>query len=48
MSQYQADILVTAATLSASKGRFRTRSLGAVPVRGRDMPVEIFAVDGAE
>jgi adenylate cyclase len=48
MSQYQADILVTAATLSASKGRYRTRPLGAVPVRGRDMPVEIFAVDGAE
>jgi adenylate cyclase len=48
MSQYQADILVSAATLAASKGRFRTRNLGAVPVRGRDMPVEIFAVDGAE
>jgi adenylate cyclase len=48
MSQYEADILVTASTLAASKGRFRTRPLGAVPVRGRDMPVEIFAVDGAE
>ena len=47
MSQYRADILVTAATLSAAKGRYRTRPLGAVPVRGRDMPVEIFAVDGA-
>jgi adenylate cyclase len=48
MSQYRADILVTAATLAASSGRYRTRPLGAVPVRGRDMPVEIFAVDGAE
>jgi adenylate cyclase len=48
MSQYQADILVTASTLTSSKGRFRTRPLGAVPVRGREMPVEIFAVDGAE
>jgi adenylate cyclase len=48
MSQYQADILVSASTLAASTGRFRTRPLGAVPVRGRDMPVEIFAVDGAE
>jgi adenylate cyclase len=48
MSQYRADILVSAATLAAAKGRYRIRALGAVPVRGRDMPVEIFAVDGAE
>jgi adenylate cyclase len=48
MSQYRADILVSASTLAASKGKFRTRALGAVPVRGRDEPVEIFAVDGAE
>jgi adenylate cyclase len=47
MSQYRADILVSASTLAAAKGSYRTRALGAVPVRGRDMPVEIFAVDGA-
>jgi adenylate cyclase len=48
MSQYRADILVSASTLAASKGSYRVRPLGAVPVRGRDEPVEIFAVDGAE
>jgi adenylate cyclase len=47
MSQFRADILVSSATLAAAKGRYATRPLGAVPVRGRDMPVEIFAVDGA-
>jgi adenylate cyclase len=48
MSQYRADILISASTLAAAKGRYRTRALGAVPVRGRDEPVEIFAVDGAD
>ena len=48
MSQYRADILISAATLASARGRYRTRPLGAVPVRGRDEPVEIFAVDGAE
>jgi adenylate cyclase len=48
MSQYRTDILVSASTLAAAKGSFRTRPLGAVPVRGRDEPVEIFAVDGSE
>jgi adenylate cyclase len=47
MSQYRADILVSAATLAAARGRYRVRPLGAAPVRGRDEPVEIFAVDGA-
>jgi class 3 adenylate cyclase len=46
MSQYRADILVSAATLAAAKGRYAVRALGAAPVRGRDEPVEIFAVDG--
>jgi class 3 adenylate cyclase len=48
MSQYRTDILVSASTLAAAKGNFRTRPLGAVPVRGRDEPVEIFAVDGSQ
>jgi adenylate cyclase len=46
MSQYRADILVSAATLAAAKGRYAVRALGAAPVRGRDEPVEIYAVDG--
>ena len=48
MSQYSADILVSAATLEAARGRYIVRSLGAAPVRGRDEPVDVFAVDGAE
>jgi adenylate cyclase len=48
MSQYQADILVSAATLAAAKGQYVVRPLGAAPVRGRDEPVEIFALDGME
>ncbi|HEY5079242.1 MAG TPA: adenylate/guanylate cyclase domain-containing protein [Opitutaceae bacterium] len=47
MSQYRADILISASTLAAAKGRYQVRPLGAVPVRGRDEAVEIFAVDGA-
>jgi class 3 adenylate cyclase len=34
MSQYRADILVSAATLAAAKGRYAVRALGAAPVRG--------------
>jgi adenylate cyclase len=48
MSQYRADILVSAATLAAAKGQYIVRPLGAAPVRGRDEPVEIFALDGME
>src|ERR1019366_1732392 len=48
MSQYRTDILVSAATLAAARGRYAVRPLGAAPVRGRDEPVEIFAIDGAE
>jgi len=46
MSQFRADILVSGATLAAAKGSYRTRPLGAAPVRGRDEPVEVFAVEG--
>jgi len=48
MSQYRADILVSAATLKAARGQYWIRPLGAVPVRGRDVPVEIFALEGME
>ena len=48
MSQFSADILISAATLRAMRGRYRVRDLGAAPVRGRDEPVEVFSVEGAE
>ena len=48
MSQFRADILVSAATLAAARGSYRVRALGAAPVRGRDEPVDVYAVDGAE
>ena len=48
MSQYRADILVSAATLKAARGQYWIRPLGAVPVRGRDVPVEIFALEGMD
>ncbi len=48
MSQYRADILVSAATLAAARGQYLLRPLGAAPVRGRDEPVEIFALEGME
>ncbi len=48
MSQYRADILVSASTLKAARGQYRVRPLGAAPVRGRDEPVEIFALEGLE
>ncbi len=46
MSQFRADILVSAATLEAARGKYSVRSLGAAPVRGRDVPVDVFAVEG--
>ncbi len=46
MSQFKADILVSASTLKAARGSYRVRDLGAAPVRGRDEPVEVFAVEG--
>ncbi len=48
MSQYRADILISAATLAAARGQYLLRPLGAAPVRGRDEPVEIFALEGME
>lgn len=48
MSQFKADILISASTLRAARGSYRVRDLGAAPVRGRDEPVEVFAVDGEQ
>lgn len=47
-TEYATDILVSAATLSASTGIYRTRSLGSVLVKGRTEPVQIFALDDVE
>jgi adenylate cyclase len=45
MSQFRADIVISASTLAAAKGSYRVRPLGAAPVRGRDEAVEVFAVE---
>jgi adenylate cyclase len=45
--EYRASILVSAATLRAVRGTYRTRSLGDVTVKGRTEPVTLFALDGA-
>ncbi len=48
MTEFRAEILISAATLAAARGRYRVRPLGAAPVRGRDMPVDVYAVEGSE
>ena len=48
MSQFRADILASASTMNAAKRAYRVRNLGAAPVRGRDEPVEVFAVEAVE
>ena len=48
MSQFRADILVSASTMGAATRAYRVRNLGAAPVRGRDEPVEVFAVEAVE
>ena len=41
---YGSGIIVSETTAEAVKGRFFTRELGAVPVKGKALPVKIFAV----
>src|SRR5262249_8470034 len=41
---YGTGIIVSEATAEAVRGRFFTRELGAVPVKGKALPVKIFAV----
>src|SRR5262249_58387326 len=41
---YGSGIIVSETTAEAVKGRFFTRELGAVPVKGKALPVNIFAV----
>ena len=43
--EYRAGILVSAATLSAARGTFRTRPLGEVVLKGRAEPVAIAALE---
>jgi adenylate cyclase len=43
--EYAANILASKATIAAATGKFVTRSLGAVTLKGRSEPVQIFAVD---
>ena len=44
--EYRTNILVSAATLAAARGRYRTRPLGEVVVKGRTEPVALHALDG--
>lgn len=44
--EYRTDILLSAATLDAAHGRYATRALGLIPVKGRAEPVAVHALDG--
>jgi adenylate cyclase len=44
--EYQTSILISTATLVAAHGRYQTRALGEVVVKGRTEPVLLHALDG--
>ena len=44
--EYEARIIVSAATLAKAKKHYRSRSIGEVSVKGRQKPTEIFSVLG--
>jgi adenylate cyclase len=46
--EYEARLIVSAATLSKAKGRYRTRRLGEVAVKGKQNATEIFALLGLD
>ena len=46
--EYDAQIIVSGATLARAKGRYRTRPLGEVAVKGKNEPTEIYALLGCE
>ena len=46
--EYEARIIVSNSTLEKAKGRYRTRRLGEVAVRGKKKPTEIYALLGRE
>ena len=48
MPEYAARIIVSRATLAKAKGQYRTRRLGEVAVKGKQIVTEIFALLGCE
>jgi adenylate cyclase len=46
--EYDARIIISSATLAKAKGNYRTRQLGEVAVKGKQIPTEIFALLGCE
>ena len=46
--EYDARIIISSATLAKAKGNYRTRRLGEVAVKGKQIPTEIFALLGCE
>ena len=46
--EYDARIIISSATLEKAKGNYRTRRLGEVAVKGKQIPTEIFALLGCE
>jgi adenylate cyclase len=46
-AEYRTNVITSAATLAAARGKFAVRELGAVTVKGRAEPVQVFAVDGS-
>jgi adenylate cyclase len=46
--EYETRIIISSATLAKAKGNYRTRRLGEVAVKGKQIPTEIFALLGCE
>jgi adenylate cyclase len=46
--EYDARIIISSATLAKAKGNYRTRRLGEVAVKGKQIPTEIFALVSCE
>ena len=46
--EYATRIIVSHSTLEKAKGRYRTRRLGEVVVKGKQRPTEIYALLGRE
>ena len=44
--EYEARVIVSGATLAKAKEKYRTRRLGEVAVKGKQIPTEIFALLG--
>jgi adenylate cyclase len=45
---YEARIIISGSTLAKAKGKYRTRGLGEVAVKGKQKPTEIFALLGLD